>query len=172
MCRLSRKVSLKPLLKVKDTSRWVTEILDRFHTNTFSEMDRRLMLGSSNCSCRGNRSTYHMFLNHRHLLPLAVWAPLPCLNSRIRLYPGTPSKFPMPNHHHLLPLAVRGPLRRLTSRICHYPGTPSKSSWSSDVQISKGFFYWNFLLVQYKQDYNLKLTFFFLWYDAAPVHLV
>jgi hypothetical protein len=100
-----REASLNLLLKLKDSSHCVTEILGQSHMNTIFETIRRLMLGFSNCSCPRHRSIYHMLLNHHRLTPMLI-AVVHFLNPGI-LRSGTPSKFP----------------------------------WSSDLQTTRGFYY-------------------------------
>ena len=168
MSRLSRKVPLITLLKVKDTSQWVTEIPAGLHVDSSFMKDRTLMLGSSNCSCQGNRSTYHMLLNHHHLPPLEItlqlhhhhlsppevvlqlYHHLSPLNVALQLH-----------HHHLIPLAavwrfsLECTLGSMT-RFCIYPGTRSKFPWSSDVQTTSRDFIPN---MYYKKHY---VTIFYL----------
>ena len=120
MCRLSREVSLNPLSKVKDSWQLAMAILGRFHIHSSFEKDRKLMLGSSNCSCRENKSIYHMLPSRRHLKmsAVAVRVKLFCLNPRICLYPGTPLKFPWSSDVTVQTTWSTGSLRGLLESCC------------------------------------------------------
>jgi hypothetical protein len=143
MNRLSREVSSNPLLNV--ISQWVTEILGRFHIHSSFEMDRTSMLGSSNCSCQGNRSTYHTSHKHHHFLSpfklkiaLQLLSPLTVSPSPLLHHHLIPLEITLQLHpHHLAPVAVRLRLQYskccLNLRICLYLGTPSKFPWFSET---------------------------------------
>lgn len=149
MNRLSREVhvSLNPLLKLKDTSQWVSEILAGFHMHSSFERDRMLMLGSSNCFCLGTRSTCQMLLSHHrlslfilvvqlhchhHLVPLEV-AALVLLLLNHQYYLTTPLRLELTVAVRFRELHVKD----LNPRVWVYHGIPSKLPSSSELQTNK-----------------------------------